>query len=151
EKYREPIVPCYLEGLTHEGAAARLGWPVGTVRGRLSRARDLLRSRLTRRGITASAAVAALESLGDPAKAAVPTALREATIRAVVEVASGSTIAAVVSGQVAAWVEGASRGLAVRRGLTAAGAFLLLGAVGMGLAMLGAPPSPPQPPQAEHA
>ncbi len=34
EKYRAPIVLCYLEGLTHEGAARQLGWPVGTVRGR---------------------------------------------------------------------------------------------------------------------
>ena len=53
EKYRAPIVLCYLEGLTHDEAAARLSWPVGTVRSRLSRARDRLRSRLTRRGVTA--------------------------------------------------------------------------------------------------
>ena len=45
-----PVVLCYLEGLTHEQAADRLGWPVGTVRGRLARARDRLRGRLTRRG-----------------------------------------------------------------------------------------------------
>ena len=53
EKYRAPVVLCYLEGLTHDEAAARLKWPVGTVRSRLSRARDRLRGRLTRRGVTA--------------------------------------------------------------------------------------------------
>ena len=37
EKYRQPIVLCYFEGLTHEAAAARLSWPLGTVRGRLAR------------------------------------------------------------------------------------------------------------------
>jgi len=54
EKYRSPIVLCYLEGLTHEQAAARMGSPVGTVRSRLSRGRDHLRRRLARRGVTAS-------------------------------------------------------------------------------------------------
>ena len=35
EKYRLPIVLCYFEGLTHEQAASRLRWPVGTVKTRL--------------------------------------------------------------------------------------------------------------------
>ena len=35
-KYRAPIVLCYFEGLTHEEAALRLGWPVGSVKGRLA-------------------------------------------------------------------------------------------------------------------
>ncbi len=57
ERYREPIVLCYFEGLTHDEAAARLGWPVGTVRSRLARARDRLRGRLERRGVTAPSAI----------------------------------------------------------------------------------------------
>jgi hypothetical protein len=47
---------CYLEGLTHEEAAEQLRWPVGTVRSRMARARDLLRRRLVRRGFTADGA-----------------------------------------------------------------------------------------------
>jgi RNA polymerase sigma factor (sigma-70 family) len=51
ERERLPVVLCDLEGLTHEAAAEALGWPVGTVSGRLSRARAKLRDRLTRRGL----------------------------------------------------------------------------------------------------
>ena len=42
DKYRNPIVLCYLEGKTHEEAALLLQWPLGTVKGRLSPG-DLLR------------------------------------------------------------------------------------------------------------
>jgi RNA polymerase sigma factor (sigma-70 family) len=55
ERYRIPVILSYLEGKTNEEVAALLRWPVGTVKGRLSRARDLLRSRLVRRGLTLSA------------------------------------------------------------------------------------------------
>jgi RNA polymerase sigma factor (sigma-70 family) len=56
DKYRLPIILSYIEGRSNEEVAALLGWPVGTVKGRLFRARDLLRSRLTRRGVALSAA-----------------------------------------------------------------------------------------------
>jgi RNA polymerase sigma factor (sigma-70 family) len=54
ETFRAPLVLCYLDGLTHDEAASSLGCPVGTIRSRLSRGRDRLRARLTRRGFSPS-------------------------------------------------------------------------------------------------
>jgi RNA polymerase sigma factor (sigma-70 family) len=64
EKYRAPIVLCYMEGMSHLEAARQLRWPVGTVRGRMARGRVLLRTRLTRRGLDPSPGGEALALLG---------------------------------------------------------------------------------------
>src|SRR5882672_7010390 len=50
--HRAPVVLCYFGGKTKEEAARILGLPVGTVSSRLARARERLRDRLTRRGLT---------------------------------------------------------------------------------------------------
>ena len=52
DKYRLPIVLCYREGRTHQETANHLEWPVGTVKFRLVRGREVLRSRLNRRGLS---------------------------------------------------------------------------------------------------
>ncbi len=62
ERYRGPIVLCYLEGLAHEQAARLLGCPVPTLRTRLTRARKRLRDRLTRRGLAPALGLLAFES-----------------------------------------------------------------------------------------
>jgi RNA polymerase sigma factor (sigma-70 family) len=57
EKYRAPLVLCYLEGRTRDEAARALGWTTTVLRGRLERGRHTLRDRLISRGLTLSAAV----------------------------------------------------------------------------------------------
>jgi RNA polymerase sigma factor (sigma-70 family) len=54
QKYRAPLVLCYLEGLSNREAAQRLGWPVGSISHRLARGRELLRARLQDRYPNAS-------------------------------------------------------------------------------------------------
>ena len=50
-RFRGPVVLCYLEGVSHEEAARRLGCPLGTVNSRLATARQRLRTRLSKRGL----------------------------------------------------------------------------------------------------
>jgi hypothetical protein len=89
ERYRTPVVLCYLQGQTYEEAARRIGCPVGTVRVRLSRARERLRGRLTRRGFGAERVLAIGGFLPDPG--------------AILPAAAASTAGSLLGG--AAWVE----------------------------------------------
>src|SRR5262249_36567701 len=52
DRYRIPIILCDLEGKTQKEAAASLGWPEGTVSGRLSRGREMLARRMARYGLS---------------------------------------------------------------------------------------------------
>ena len=102
DKYRAPIALCYLEGLSYEEASQQLGWPLGTVGSRLARAKDLLRSRLARRGITATSA--ALAAFLSREATAAPAGWVEATTRAALGLdaaANGAKAAGAVSAAVA--------------------------------------------------
>ncbi len=56
EKFRSPLVLCYLEGRNYDEAARELGLSHTTLKMRLQQARDLLCRRLVRQGVTLSAA-----------------------------------------------------------------------------------------------
>jgi RNA polymerase sigma factor (sigma-70 family) len=142
EKYRLPVVLCHLEGRTNEEAARQLGWPVGSVKGRLARARELLRARLTRRGFGPSAALLGT-ALAAQAADALPPGLAQATLRAALATGLGLD-AERVSASVTALAEGALRPAAWAR-LKLALAVLLVLAAGSAGALLqgGTDPRPP--------
>jgi RNA polymerase sigma factor (sigma-70 family) len=94
ERFRSPIVLCYLEGLTHDQAARQLDWPVGTVRSRLSRGRERLRGALERRGISLTSAMPIL-GCSAPSAVVVRPALVEAAVRAATWIAMGNAAAGV--------------------------------------------------------
>jgi RNA polymerase sigma factor (sigma-70 family) len=83
ERYRIPILLCFFEGLTHAEAARRTGWAIGTVAGRLARAKALLARRLARRGVGAAAVALGLPAggfIGNTVQAATAFAARRAVV-----------------------------------------------------------------------
>ena len=89
ERYRVPVILCYLEGLRHEEIAQRLGCPLGTVESRLSRARAQLRDRLTRRGFAPTAGTIAMALSPVDVSATMPlTAIAARTLEAAGTLAS---------------------------------------------------------------
>jgi RNA polymerase sigma factor (sigma-70 family) len=118
--YREPLVLCYLEGLTHDEAAARLGVAAATLKVRIHRGRKRLHAALTRGGAALGAGLLALAATS-PAGAS-PPRLCESILAA----AAGHPPAAV-----AALAEGvAMNGLTNR---TILSALFIAGAVALGL------------------
>lgn len=85
DRFRLPLVLCYLDGLSRDEAAAQLGWRAGSVKAGLERGREKLRAALARRGVTLSAGLLTILAATSSTATASPKLLT-ATLR----VASGS-------------------------------------------------------------
>ena len=96
DKYRPPIVLCDLEGKTGKEAARQLGWPEGTVAGRLVRGREMLAKRLARQGLGLSSGALAVALMENAVSGGVPVSLLAATTK-VTAAASGALSAEVVA------------------------------------------------------
>ncbi len=138
DRYRLPLVLCYLEGRTRDEAAVQLGWTESKLKGLLERGRDRLRSRLIRRGVTLSAAVSASLLAGTASSAMVPPNLAVSTVGAAVRFAAGNTLAACeISATAATLTEGClTIMLLTRIKTTIAIMLLLLGTLALGYGVL---------------
>jgi RNA polymerase sigma factor (sigma-70 family) len=141
EKYRAPVVLCYLQGHTYEQAAQRLGCPVGTVRVRLSRAREQLQGRLTRRGLGPERVAVVgwfADGLGTITASVadwVPVAATrvEATVRAAQALCtSRAVMAGIVPASVFELYEEGVRAMMINRWMTAAACMVAVAITGVG-------------------
>jgi protocatechuate 3,4-dioxygenase beta subunit len=148
EKYRAPVLLCYVEGKTNEEASQLLRLPVGTVKSRLARARETLRRRLTSRGITLTgAALAAV--LAEKAAANVPSLLVASTLQTTLLLASGE--AATASMPAVALAEGVLKAMFATKLKIATAILVTVSLLALGAGVLsrpllahrtGAPPAP---------
>ncbi|HEY7315775.1 MAG TPA: sigma-70 family RNA polymerase sigma factor [Gemmataceae bacterium] len=147
EKWRLPLVLCFLEGQTQGEAARCLGWSRGTLKRRLERGRDRLRLRLTRRGVTLGAGLLTAALTEGVGKAAVPIDLRVAAVRGGIRFTTG----AVVGSRAALLAEGMLQTMRTTKIKFAVVLALVLGgaAAAAGLASRPAPPINPQQNKAE--
>jgi RNA polymerase sigma factor (sigma-70 family) len=124
--FRKAFVLCVLEGKAGPEAAAELGCKEGTVKSRVSRARQELRRQLARRGIQLAPLLAALSVAESAGRASVPAALARAAVRSGLLAAAGDLAAGVIPPHVAALAVGVTRAMFVTK--TKLPALLLLAA-----------------------
>jgi RNA polymerase sigma factor (sigma-70 family) len=136
EKYRAPVVLCYLEGKTYAQAGHQLGCPRTTVSTRLTRAREILGDRLRARGVTVPATALVAVLCQQAARAAEPAALVGATVQAARAYAAESAAAGAVSAEVVALAEGVIKTMFLSKLKMA---FFVLAVVGVVGAALGLP------------
>jgi RNA polymerase sigma factor (sigma-70 family) len=144
DRYRRLLVLCDLRGRTHQDAARQLGLPAGSVSRHLGRARELLRERLVRRGITLTTAVL-VALLAEEAAAPVSAALVLPTVQAALGFVTGEAAAEAVSSNAVALAKGALHTMFLSKLKVLVGLFLVTGLMVVGAGTLARPALAPPP------
>lgn len=111
DKFRAPMILCYLEGKTRMEAARQLGVPEGTLAAWLARGRAMLAKRLSRRGLVLPAGALTAVGVQSTTSASVPIGLASTTIQAASLLAKGQAVSLVISTRVVALMEGVVKGM----------------------------------------
>jgi RNA polymerase sigma factor (sigma-70 family) len=139
DRYRAPLVLCYLQGRTVSQAALELGWPRGTVATRLARGRSRLRRQLIRQGLGLPAAALTVARLERCDAATLPAALARSTATAALQFMDGpgrATATGSVPATVAALTREVLRVMLLSKIRTAALGIVALATIALGLAVL---------------
>jgi len=139
DKWRQPLILCYLEGRTQEESASQLGWSKSTLRRRLEEARVALAARLNGRGIVLPAALSAVLLSDCLASAAPAPGFVASTVEAAAGVVAGNSVATAASAKVAALTEGVLKTMFLTSLKSRATLLLVVGLMATGAAGLNFP------------
>ncbi len=134
ESLRTPVVLCYLEDMTYQAAAHRLGVSEGAIRGRLAKARRHLRWRLAQHeeGVARARAEGQADRERPPH---VPATLAAATTRAAMAYAPGGAGIVGISAAVAELMEGVLTMMLMTRWISVAVTLAAIGLAAGGVAL----------------
>jgi RNA polymerase sigma factor (sigma-70 family) len=142
DRYRAPLVSCFLLGRTQEEAARETGCSLSTLRRRLERGQELLRKRLLGRGVT-------------PALGTLGVGVGSANVSATVVETTTALVVAVVTGKVGSdpgtlLAEGVIAMMARTKFTALVAALVVAGLVGGGVVWQLAAAQPPEPSRASQ-
>jgi RNA polymerase sigma factor (sigma-70 family) len=133
ERFRVPLVHCYLQGQTRDQAARQLGWSLSTLQRRLEQGRERLRGRLEGRGVALSMGLLVAGVSQSASATGLPSVLLSTTVKAAMLITAGQVTAGAISAPALALANGVLRSLFTTKLKIATVMLLAAGLIGTGI------------------